>query len=155
MFTKLLIVLITTMSPIVELRGAIPLGIALGLPVEFFVPFVFVVNCLIFFPIYFGLELFYDHFFERFEWFRKIIENIHKKGSRYVGKYGILGLAVFVGIPLPVTGVWTGTGIAWLLGIEWKKSFLAICLGVLIVTCIITSVSLGILTGLNFFAKGI
>ncbi len=154
MLTELLIVFLTTMSPIVELRGAIPIGLALGLPVEVLVPVVFVVNCLVFFPIYFGLTIFYDHFFRRFGWFRKIIDRIHKKGLKYVGKYGIFGLVIFVGIPLPVTGVWTGTGIAWLLGLEWKRSFLAICLGVLIATCIVTSLSLGVLTGLTF-AKGI
>jgi len=84
MLTELLIVFLTTMSPIVELRGAIPIGLALGLPVEVLVPVVFVVNCLVFFPIYFGLTIFYDHFFRRFGWFRKIIDRIHKKGNTWV-----------------------------------------------------------------------
>lgn len=150
MFTEFLVVLAATLSPFIELRGAIPLGIAMGLPSELIVPLIVTINCLVFFPVYFGLNLFYDHFMARFSWFRKIMDRIHRKGSKYVGKYGILGLAVFVGIPLPVTGVWTGTGIAWLFGLEWKRSFLAICLGVLIASSIITLLSLGVLNSLIF-----
>ncbi len=150
MFTEFLVVLVATLSPFVELRGAIPLGIAMGLPAELLVPLIVMVNCLVFFPVYFGLNLLCEHFMERFGWFRKIMERIHRKGSKYVGNYGILGLTVFVGIPLPVTGVWTGTGIAWLFGLEWKRSFVAICMGVLIASAVITSLSLGVLNGLIF-----
>jgi uncharacterized membrane protein len=67
---------------------------------------------------------------------------------RYVEKYGIIGLAVFVGIPLPVTGVWTGTGAAWLLGLDWRKSFLAICLGVAMSATIVSLLVFGFLNGI-------
>lgn len=145
MFSEILTVIIATMMPISELRGSIPIGLALGLPANITIPIAFIINCLIFFPIYFGLELFYEKFFTRFGWFRKIIGRIHSKGSSYVKRYGILGLGIYVGIPLPITGVWTGTAIAWLLGLNWKKSFLAICLGVTIATIIISVISLGII----------
>ena len=149
MSTELITVIITTMLPIAELRGGIPLGLGLGLNPAIVILTAFIVNCLVFFPVYFGLALFYDRFFSRFAWARKLIEHVHKRGSKYVEKYGILGLAVFVGIPLPVTGVWTGTGAAWLLGLDWKRSFLAICLGVLISTAIVSIISLGLINGIR------
>ena len=70
MFNEILIVIITTMLPIAELRGGIPLGLALGLPATIVIPLAFAVNCLVFFPIYFGMTLFYERFFERFGWAR-------------------------------------------------------------------------------------
>ena len=137
------------MLPISELRGGIPLGLALGLEPAVVITVAFAVNCLIFFPIYFALELFYERFFIRFRTCRKVIERVHKKGSPYVERYGVLGLAVLVGIPVPFTGAWTGSIVAWLLGLGWKKSFLAISLGVLAAALIVSAISLGLLNGLS------
>ncbi|MBN2331192.1 MAG: small multi-drug export protein [Candidatus Aenigmarchaeota archaeon] len=144
MLNEMLIVIITTMLPIAELRGGIPLGLALGLPASIVIPLAFTVNCLIFFPIYFGMDLFYERFFERYGWARRLVEKLHKKAPR-VEEYGVVALILFVGIPLPVTGAWTGTGIAWLLGLDWKMSFLAVCLGVLMATAIVSLVVFGFL----------
>ena len=149
MSPELITVIIATMLPVAELRGGIPLGLGLGLDPATVIVTAFIVNCLVFFPIYFGLALTYDRFFSRFVWARKLIERVHRKGEHYVEKYGILGLAIFVGIPLPVTGAWTGTGAAWLLGLDWKKSFIAICLGVLIATIIVSTISLGVIEGIR------
>jgi uncharacterized membrane protein len=74
---------------------------------------------------------------------------IHKKGSKYVEKYEVLGLAIFVGIPLPFTGVWTGSALAWLLDLDWKKSFLAVSLGVIIAACIVTAAYFFFITLVN------
>jgi uncharacterized membrane protein len=145
MLEQLWPVIVTTLAPVAELRGGIPLGIAMGLDPALVIATAFIVNCLVFFPVYIGLTLLYERFFIRFAWCRKLIERIHKKGRPYVERYGILGLAVFVGIPLPATGAWTGTGIAWVLGLDWKRSFLAVCLGVLIAAVIVSAVSLGVL----------
>jgi uncharacterized membrane protein len=142
MFYEMLLVVIVTMSPIAELRGGIPLGIMLGLPATVVIPMAFAVNCLIFFPIYFGMGLFYDRFFARFGWASRLVGRLHKKAP-FVKQYGWVALAVFVGVPLPFTGAWTGTGIAWLLGLDWKKSFLAVSLGVLMATIIVSIFALG------------
>jgi uncharacterized membrane protein len=149
MLNEILIVIITTMAPIAELRGGIPLGIALGLPASIVIPLAFAVNCLVFFPIYFGMTLFYERFFARFGWARRLVGKLHKKAPA-VEEYGWVALVLFVGIPLPVTGAWTGTGIAWLLGLDWKKSFLAVCLGVLMATAIVSFITLGLL---GFFTQ--
>jgi uncharacterized membrane protein len=142
---QMLMLVLLTAAPFTELRVGIPAALATGMDPWFVIPFAIILNCLIFFPIYFCLDLLYGRFFIRFGWCRRAIERVHRKGNRYIRKYGILGLAVYVAIPLPVTGAWTGTAIAWLLGLEWKRSFLAICIGVLIAGAIISALSLGVI----------
>lgn len=149
MVWDLLPVIITTMLPIAELRGGIPLGIGLGLPPAAVIAAAIIANCVIFFPIYFGLGLLYGGLFSRSARARGLLERTQKRGRPYIERYGIMGLAVFIGIPLPMTGVWTGTIIAWLLGLEWKRSFLAVCLGVLIAASIVSLVVFGIIGGLG------
>jgi len=138
-------VIITTMAPVSELRGGIPLGLSLGLDPATVIITCFIVNCLVFFPVYAGLSLLYDRFFSRFTWARNLMDRIHKKGKKYIERYGIPGLIIYVGIPLPVTGAWTGTAIAWLFGLDWKKSFATICAGVAVATVIVSGISLGII----------
>jgi uncharacterized membrane protein len=145
MLNELFWVIVLSMSPISELRGGIPVGLALGLPPEAVILTAFLANAFVFFPVYFGLDLFYHRFFERFAWARKLMEGVHKRGAKSIEKYGVLGLAIFIGIPLPATGVWTGTGVAWLLGLDWKKSFVAAVLGVAIATAIVSAVVLGVI----------
>lgn len=149
MLAELWPVILTTMLPIAELRGGIPLGIALGLDPLTVIVTAFVVNCLIFFPIFIALALLYEGVLNRIGFCRSVINRAHKRARPYLDRYGILGLAVFIGIPLPITGVWTGTIIAWLLGLNWKKSFLSICLGVLISTIIVSVISLGVFNGIG------
>lgn len=146
-------VILTTLAPVTELRGGIPLGIVLGLDPWLVILTAIIVNCLIFFPIYFTLYFLYEDFFARFGWAQRLIERVRRKGEPYVEKYGIFGLIVFVGIPAPITGAWTGTGIAWLLGLDWKKSFLAVCIGVLISATIVSAVVLGGLSILGMVAR--
>ncbi len=147
-------VIITTMLPVAELRGGIPLGIiVMGLPPALVIPLAIIVNCLVFFPIYFGLELLYGRFFIRYAWARRLIERVHRRGRPYIERYGIPGLIIFIGIPLPVTGAWTGTGIAWLLGLDWKRSFLAVCAGVILAACIVSLVVFGLVGWTGILTK--
>ena len=60
--------------------------------------------------------------------------------SDKVGKYGLLGLMLFVAIPLPITGAWTGTIGAWVMGLDRKKSILFILLGVLVAGIVVSAV---------------
>ena len=81
MLEQLWPVIITTMLPIAELRGGIPLGIALGIDPLFVIFTAIVVNCLVFFPIYFVLKFLYDDFFVRFGWARYLINRVHKRAG--------------------------------------------------------------------------
>ena len=76
-----------------------------------------------------------------------MVEKLEKKSmakSDQIQKYEFWGLALFVGVPLPGTGAWTGALIASLLGIKTKKASLAILLGLIMATIIMTFISYGI-----------
>ena len=134
-------VILISILPWIELRGAIPVGIALGIdPLTTFAIAV-TANILIFFPIYFMLDHFYKYL-RKYEFVRATVSKVRKKSGPRVRKYGFIGLVSFVAVPLPVTGAWTGTLIAWLMGIDPKKAFLAISLGVIIAGVLVTGIVL-------------
>ena len=147
---KELIVLITAASPIIEVRGSVPLGFVLGLPpLKTFL--ISIVGSLIpVIPILWFLNFLTDELrkikiFERFfEW---LFERTRSR-SKLVERYETLGLALFVSIPLPGTGVWTGCVAAYLFGLPWSNTILAVTLGTTIAAAILSAVSLGII---NFF----
>ena len=142
---KELCVLFCSMLPIIECRGAIPLGWALGLPWWQTALFSVAGNLL---PVPFILLMIravlrwmsksHVRFFAKVaNWLYAKVEK-HKSG---IEKHSYWGVAVFVAIPLPGTGAWTGALIASVLGLEPKKTFLAAVLGVLGATAIMTVLS--------------
>jgi len=138
-------VLLASVSPISELRGGIPLGILkyeLDPWLTFFIAVI--VNALIFFPVFFALRLFYDKLLCRIPLFNKYLDSLRKRGKPKVDKYGFWGLALFVAVPLPLTGAYTGTILAWLLGMDWKKAFPAVGLGVIVAGVVVLLITLGI-----------
>jgi uncharacterized membrane protein len=85
------------------------------------------------------------------KWLNKLSDWIHKKADKHkkpIEKYGYLGLILFVGIPLPGTGAWTGCLIASLLGLDKKKSFLCTMAGIIIASIIMMIISYGIVGNL-------
>jgi len=154
MMQKIGLVLLVTLSPITELRGGIPLGISLGLDPLFTFSMAIVANALLFFPIFLVLHLFYDKFLSRIQIFNHYLDTVRRKGSPKVAKYGFPGLTLLVAIPLPITGVYTATILSWLLGMNWKRAFPAIGLGVVIAGVIVLLVTLGILGGWKTFTGG-
>ena len=140
-----LCVFFCSMLPIIECRGAIPLGWGLGLPWWQTVLFSTAGNLL---PVPFIL-LFIRVVLgwmrkSRVKFFSNIAAWLDRKIEKHKGtieKHSYWGVALFVGIPLPGTGAWTGTLIASVLGLEPKKSFLAATLGVLGATAIMTVIS--------------
>jgi len=151
---EMALVIAWTLIPISELRGGIPLGVSLGLdPLLVFVVAI-IANALLFFPIFFGLCLFYGKFLSRFQLFNRYLENVQKRGKPKVDKYGFWGLTLLVAIPLPVTGVYTATFLSWLLAMDWKKAFPAIGLGVIVAGTIVLLVTLGVIQGWKIFIAG-
>jgi uncharacterized membrane protein len=144
MTEKIAWVLLATVSPISELRGGIPLGISLGLNPWFTFFMAVIANALIFFPVFFALRLFYDKLLSRIPLFNKYLDSLRKRGKPKIDKYGFWGLALFVAVPLPLTGAYTGTILAWLLGMDWKKAFFAIGLGVIGAGVIVLLITLGV-----------
>jgi uncharacterized membrane protein len=148
---KIALVVLVTISPISELRGGIPVGISLGLDplLTFFVAII--TNTILFFPIILVLRLFYDGILSRLQIFNRYLDSVRRKGKPKVDKYGSLALALFVAIPLPLTGVYTASILSWLLGMDWRKVFPAIALGVIIAGIIVLLITLGAGAGMRFF----
>ena len=134
---------LVTASPISELRGGIPLGMSLGLDPWFTFFVAIVVNSLIFFPVLFVLRLFYDKFLFRIPLFARYLDGLRKRGKPIVDRYGFWGLFAFVAVPLPFTGAYTGTILAWLLDVDWRKAFPAVGLGVVVAGVIVFLITLG------------
>ena len=144
---KNFLIFIVSMLPIIELRGG--LIAASLLKIEFTKAFIicFIGNIL---PVPFILLLIEKIFELLKKWSptKKIVTKLEKKTlskREQLDKYGYLGLLLFVGIPLPGTGAWTGTLLAVLLHLDKKKSFIAISLGVLLAGIIMSILSYGIL----------
>lgn len=145
---KLISTFFISMVPVVELRLGLPYGIALGLdyPLALLaalignmvpVPFIIVYIRRIFIWI--------RRRWERLDGFITKLENkAHLKGET-VRKYGPLGLLIFVAIPLPGTGAWTGALIAALLDMRLKHAVPSIFLGVCIAAGIMTALTFGVI----------
>ena len=86
--------------------------------------------------------------FERF--FEGLFERARRRAGTSIEKYEALGLSVFVAIPLPVTGAWTGCVAAFLFGIPRRLAIPAIALGVMVAGALVTLIMNGLLAGLDF-----
>ena len=148
MLSPFLQTLIMGMTPVVELRGAIPFGLALGMdPVTCYLAAV-LGNCI---PIPF-IILFIEHVFvlmrKMSPKFAALVDKLEKRAdekSDVVQKYALWGLVILVAIPLPGTGAWTGSLVAALMNIPLRKSGPACALGVLIAGVIVMAISTGVI----------
>lgn len=132
-----------TLVPWIELRGSIPLAIALGWHPLAAGVLGIAANWLIIVPGYVFLELCYHRWLSRFAPWRRIVERVRVRGTAMVERYELLGLALFVAVPLPGTGAYSGTLLAWLLGVDRRKGLGAVALGVALAGVAITLVASG------------
>lgn len=144
---EFLFTMLVSMVPVIELRGGIPFGMAQGLePVAAF--FASIIGNMI--PVPFIVV----YIRRIFHWMRrhmprlnhlvdKLEEKAHLKGAT-VTKYKYLGLCIFVAIPLPGTGAWTGALVAAFLDMPLRKALPSIFLGVIIAGIVVTLVSTGV-----------
>ena len=150
---RLIYAIILTLLPISELRVGLPLGVLYALennmPVFLIFSVIVLLNILIIFFIFWFLDNLHT-FFMRFGFYHRSFEIFLKKFQKKVDKFerrydslGFLALIIFVAIPLPGTGAWTGCLLAWLLGLDRKKSIMAISLGIVIAGVLILLASLG------------
>ncbi len=156
-FKKYLIVFLISMVPLIEIRGAMPYAVGFGLPL---VPSILVAILGNMLPVPFIF------FFARrvLEWgkdkkviggfFRWCLEKGEKGGQKLEAKAGrglYWALLLFVGIPLPGTGAWTGTLAASLLNMDFKKSVIYVMLGVVLAGAIMLAASLGVFGAIRLF----
>ena len=145
---KLLMTFVMAMVPVVELRGAIPLGVAAGLS-----PSVAAVTAMIgnMVPVPFILLLIRKIFrlLRKISWLGPKIDALEKRAhlkGRTVKKYRTLGLVLLVAVPLPGTGAWTGALVADVLDIRMKTALPAIAVGIIIAGCVITALTCGVVS---------
>ena len=157
MFKKYLIVFLISMVPLIEIRGAMPYSVGFDLPL---VPSIIVAILGNMLPVPFIF------FFARriLEWgknkkviggfFTWCLEKGEKGGRKLEAKAGrglYVALLLFVGIPLPGTGAWTGTLAASLLNMDFKKSVVFVMLGVVLAGAIMLAASLGVFGAIRLF----
>jgi uncharacterized membrane protein len=140
---------ILAMAPISELRGAIPYAVTVGnMPwqqayviavIANFIPVIFILNFIGPVSEYMRRWKSFDRFFD---W---LFARTRRKG-KMIERFEVLGLILFVAIPLPVTGAWTGSVAAFLFGVRKRVAFPAIFAGILIAGVIVTLASLGVLS---------
>ena len=148
MFKRAILTLLISMLPVVELRGGLPYGIALGLDYPLALTASILGNMV---PVPL-IILYIRHVFhwlqKRSPWWHEKIETLEKKAhlkGRVVRKYSTIGLCILVAIPLPGTGAWTGALVAAMLDIRLKRAFPTIFLGVCIAAVIMTAVTFGVI----------
>ena len=145
---KILATLLMSMVPIVELRGGIPFGAALGLPPAAVMGAAIIGNMI---PVPF-IILFIEKIFQwmrRFEPLAKLVSHFESKAeskSDRVTRYKKFGLCIFVAVPLPGTGAWMGALIAALLDMRLRDSFPVITLGVCIASLVVTGITYGFIS---------
>ncbi len=148
--SKEVVVFVISMIPILELRGGLIVAKLLQVPITTAIPICIIGNII---PIPFIL-LFIKQVFKllkKIKLFRCIIEKLENRAmskSDNIKRYEFWGLVLFVGIPLPGTGAWTGSLIAALLDVDFKKAILAELLGIAIATVIMSMFSYGLLGAL-------
>lgn len=149
---NILQLILVTLIPTLELRASIPLGIiVMEMPWFEVVIITFIANILLGPIVYILLHLFVDivikiEFINKI--YQKFVIRTQKKIKDKVEKYGELGLALFIGVPLPGSGVYTGALAGFILGVSFKKFFIATVIGVFIAGIVVTIVSV---TGAEIF----
>ena len=133
-------------TPIIELRGAIPIAIGIyGMDPVIAYILAFTGNMLPVIPLLLFLDP-VSTYLRRFKigdmFFSWLFTRTHHKHSERFERYGTLALTIFVAIPLPVTGAWTGCAAAFVFGIKFLHALLAISAGVVIAGLIVTTITL-------------
>lgn len=142
MLYDLFIIIVLTFVPFLELRASIPYGI-LVLGVNWFLVFIVAViaNAVLGPVVYLFLDTII-HYFCKFKLIDKLwnkyVEKTQHRIQRYVDKYGEFGVALFIGVPLPGSGSYSGAIGSYVLGLDFKKFVVANLIGVLIAGILVT-----------------
>jgi len=140
-------IMLLAMLPLTELRGAIPIGIAMDLnPIAVYIASV-IGSTIVSIP----LILTFRHilnFFRNIDIFLPLVKKVDSKiesGMKRLKSISILGIILFVGIPLPTTGTWTAAAIASILKMRIKTSLLGVLIGNMMSGIIVSLISLHII----------
>ncbi len=144
---EIILTLLMAMVPVIELRGALPFGVAQGLNIWLALVISIIGNLIPVPFIVFFIEKIFNWLEPKSKLFSKFVNFCRGRASAkkdVIDKYKIWGLVVLVAIPLPGTGAWTGALVAALFDIPPKKAFPAIALGVVIAGIIVMTITYGV-----------
>ena len=139
-----LVVAILSALPVSELRGGIPAGVAMGLPLWRVWIVAVIANIVSVIPVLLGFEWAAEVFAEKpllgglVSW---LIKRARSK-EEAVRRYGVWALTLFVAVPLPVTGAWTGALVASVFGMRFSRALACIAVGVLIASAIVSALTM-------------
>ncbi|NCC12661.1 MAG: ligand-binding protein SH3, partial [Spirochaetia bacterium] len=147
--STLLFSILLSLLPISELRGGIPYAFFNGASLALAAPLCIITNALVAPIAYTFLATFHKIFHKHWAWYASFFDRFVARAQAHVApkvhKYGYWGILLFVAIPLPVTGAWTGTLGSWILGLDKRKTMMAVFGGVIVSGLIVTSlVALGV-----------
>jgi len=145
------VVVILSALPISEVRGGIPAGIIMGLPLSRILPLAIVSNVVSVLPVVLCFNWAAQLLADKPLLGRLITRLIRRARAKeeMVNKYGVWAVTLFVAIPLPVTGAWTGSLVAAVFGMRFWRVLFCLTMGVMIASAIVTSLSLA---GVHIFS---
>lgn len=142
---RFLYIAFISMIPLIEQRGAIPVGILAYHMNPWVVGLVSLLGSFLPAPF---IHIFFNKIFgwmktvKMFDKFTNFVDKKVRSGSKKLEKYKEIGLITFVGIPLPTTGLWTGTAVAAFMGLDFKKSMVCVFVGGVLSAILITVLSM-------------
>lgn len=149
-----LAVLLLAMAPVTELRAAIPVGLGVyKLSLLELIPLVLLGNMVPAFIVLYGWDWCVTQTAKHWPWLTRQLEKWYTKTQvqwdAKIEKYGPWALVLFVAIPLPGSGVWSGALAAWIFKLEKKKAFVSIFIGIVLSSAAVLALTL---TGINLFS---
>ncbi len=138
---------IISLIPTIEMRGSIPIGITLYKLSPTIASIIGILGSFAPAPIILWLLPKLFPLLEKISFLKRLIKYLEKRSlekGKKVERYGLIFLSIFVAIPLPGSGAWTGTLIALFMGLPYRKSLIAIFFGLIISAILVTSATLGV-----------
>ena len=151
MLIKFIHVMVLSIVPWVELRLAIPYGITKGLPPVITFAAAVLASWAVIVPMFVGLDLFYDRFLSRNALARRFIQEVRRRGRKYVERWGVVGVGIYVSLPLPGPGIYSGAVLAWTFGLPRRQAIVALAVGVLVSAFLVTLISTGLIAVIRRF----
>ncbi len=139
------VVVILSAAPISEVRGGIPAGMIMGMPLAHILPLAIISNVVSVIPVVLGFNWAAERLADKPLLGGLITHLIQRARSKeaMVEKHGVWAVTLFVAIPLPVTGAWTGSVVAAVFGMRFERVLFCLTIGVMIASAIVTLLMLG------------
>ncbi len=134
-------VMLLSLAPLVELRIAIPYGITKGLHPMVAIGAAVVATWAVIVPMFVLMDLFYDRFFSRIALIRRIVEEVRARGRGHVERWKVIGVGIYVSLPIPGPGIYSGVVLAWVFGLPRRPAILALAAGVLVSALLVSGIA--------------